>query len=192
MELKKMNAIELLKKAEITKEDFKHEVVFKTLFNLINEMIYEEDKLENEYHKLKQSRDTWEDIAQNLRKDLELKVNQILRLKNLVDAYNDEAINLFDQSHVLVGNNKAETLIKAGTMAKMINELNLVFESDNNDFKTYKKQRNLLNEKISNLLIAIEKGYITVFPENDLTPDYIQDLEDAQKQIIKESVFNRV
>ena len=49
MELKKMNAIELLKKAEITKEDFKHEVVFKTLFNLINEMICEEDKLENEF-----------------------------------------------------------------------------------------------------------------------------------------------
>lgn len=128
MELKKMNAIELLKKAEITKEDFKHEVVFKTLFNLINEMICEEDKLENEYHKLKQSRDTWEDIAQNLRKDLELKVNQILRLKNLVDAYNDEAINLFDQSHVLVGNNKAETLIKADTIAKIVDELKLILE----------------------------------------------------------------
>ena len=128
MELKKMNAIELLKKAEITKEDFKHEVVFKTLFNLINEMICEEDKLENEYHKLKQSRDTWEDIAQNLRKDLELKVNQILRLKNLVDAYNDEAINLFDQSHVLAGNNKAETLIKADTIAKIVDELKLKFK----------------------------------------------------------------
>lgn len=128
MELKKMNAIELLKKAEITKEDFKHEVVFKTLFNLINEMICEEDKLENEYHKLKQSRDTWEDIAQNLRKDLELKVNQILRLKNLVDAYNDEAINLFDQSHVLAGNNKAETLIKADTIAKIVDELKLIFK----------------------------------------------------------------
>lgn len=128
MALKKMNAIELLKKAEITKEDFKHEVVFKTLFNLINEMICEEDKLENEYHKLKQSRDTWEDIAQNLRKDLELKVNQILRLKNLVDAYNDEAINLFDQSHVLAGNNKAETLIKADTIAKIVDELKLILE----------------------------------------------------------------
>lgn len=128
MELKKMNAIELLKKAEITKEDFKHEVVFKTLFNLINEMICEEDKLENEYHKLKQSRDTWEDIAQNLRKDLELKVNQILRLKNLVDAYNDEAINLFDQSHVLAGNNKAETLIKADTIAEIVDELKLILE----------------------------------------------------------------
>lgn len=128
MELKKMNAIELLKKAEITKEDFKHEVVFKTLFNLINEMICEEDKLENEYHKLKQSRDTWEDIAQNLRKDLELKVNQILRLKNLVDAYNDEAINLFDQSHVLAGNNKAETLIKADTIAEIVDELKLIFK----------------------------------------------------------------
>ena len=128
MELKKMNAIELLKKAEITKEDFKHEVVFKTLFNLINEMICEEDKLENEYHKLKQSRDTWEDIAKNLRKDLELKVNQILRLKNLVDAYNDEAINLFDQSHVLAGNNKAETLIKADTIAKIVDELKLILE----------------------------------------------------------------
>lgn len=128
MELKKMNALELLKKAEITKEDFKHEVVFKTLFNLINEMICEEDKLENEYHKLKQSRDTWEDIAQNLRKDLELKVNQILRLKNLVDAYNDEAINLFDQSHVLAGNNKAETLIKADTIAKIVDELKLILE----------------------------------------------------------------
>ena len=55
----------------------------------------------------------------------------------------------------------------------------------------YRQQRNLLNEKISNLLIAIEKGYVTVFPESDLTPDYIQDLEDVQKQIIKESVFNR-
>lgn len=57
--------------------------------------------------------------------------------------------------------------------------------------KQYKQQRNLLNEKISNLLIAIEKGYVTVFPENDLTPDYIQDLEDAQKQITKQSVFTR-
>ena len=57
--------------------------------------------------------------------------------------------------------------------------------------KQYKRQRNLLNEKISNLLIAIEKGNVTVFSENDLTPDYIQDLEDVQKQIIKESVFNR-
>lgn len=128
MELKKMNAIELLKKAEITKEDFKHEVVFKTLFNLINEMICEEDKLENEYHKLKQSRDTWEHISQELRADLELKVNQILRLKNLVDAYNDEAINLFDQSHVLAGNNKAETLIKADTIAKIVDELKLILE----------------------------------------------------------------
>lgn len=54
----------------------------------------------------------------------------------------------------------------------------------------YRKQRNFLNEKISNLIIAIEKGHVTVFPENELTPDYIQDLEDAQKQIIKESVFN--
>ncbi len=146
----------------------------------------------DEYTKdLKQSRDTWEDIAQNLRKDLELKVSQILRVKNLIDAFNDEAINLFYQSHVLAGNNKAETLIKADTMAKMIDDLNLVFDSDYDDIKTYKNQRNLLNEKISNLLIAIEKGYITVFPENDLTPDYIQDLEDAQKQIIKKSVFNR-
>lgn len=65
----------------------------------------------------------------------------------------------------------------------LINDL--VLEKEN-----IKKQRNLLNEKISNLLIAIEKGYVTIFPENDLTPDYIQDLEDAQKQIIKESVFN--
>lgn len=128
MELKKMNAIELLKKAEITKEDFKHEVVFKTLFNLINEMICEEDKLENEYHKLKQSRDTWEHISQELRADLELKVNQILRLKNLVDAYNDKAINLFDQSYVLAGNNKAETLIKADTIAKIVDELKLILE----------------------------------------------------------------
>lgn len=55
----------------------------------------------------------------------------------------------------------------------------------------YRQQRNLLNEKISNLLIAIEKGYVTIFPEIELTPDYIQDLEDVQKQIIKESVFNR-
>ena len=123
-----MNAIELLKKAEITKEDFKHEVVFKTLFNLINEMICEEDKLENEYHKLKQSRDTWEHISQELRADLELKVNQILRLKNLVDAYNDKAINLFDQSYVLAGNNKAETLIKADTIAKIVDELKLILE----------------------------------------------------------------
>lgn len=55
--------------------------------------------------------------------------------------------------------------------------------------QTIKQQRNLLNEKISNLLIAIEKGYVTVFPENDLTPDYIQDLEDAQKKIISQQIF---
>lgn len=82
-----------------------------------------------EYAKdLKQSRDTWEHISQELRADLELKVNQILRLKNLVDAYNDEAINLFDQSYILAGNNKAETLIKADTIAKIVDELKLILE----------------------------------------------------------------
>ena len=50
------------------------------------------------------------------------------RIKNLVDAYNDEAINLFDQSHVLAGNNKAETLIKADTIAKIVDELKLIFK----------------------------------------------------------------
>lgn len=146
-----MNAIELLKKAEITKEDFKHEVVFKTLFNLINEMICEEDKLENEYHKLKQNRDTWEHISQELIKEI-------------------SPFGTLPVSHP-----KVEALIN-----------DLISEKEK-----YRQQRNLLNEKISNLLIAIEKGYVTIFPESELTPDYIQDLEDVQKQIIKESVFNR-
>lgn len=96
MELKKMNAIELLKKAEITKEDFKHEVVFKTLFNLINEMICEEDKLENEYHKLKQSRDTWEHIAKNSQKDLVDRIDDIFELREsnkILSTRFDEVFN---------------------------------------------------------------------------------------------------
>lgn len=65
------------------------------------------------------------------------------------------------------------------------------FEAAEQYGNQYKEQRNLLNEKISALLIAIEKGHVTIFSESDLTPDYIQDLEDAQNNIIKESVFNR-
>ena len=65
------------------------------------------------------------------------------------------------------------------------------FEAAEQYGNQFKEQRNLLNEKISALLIAIEKGYVTVYPENELTPDYIQDLEDAQIKITKQNVFNR-
>ena len=88
------------------------------------------DQLKEEYDKLKQSRDTWEDIANNLRSDLELKINQLLRIKNIIEAYNDEAMNLFDQSNVLSGNNRDETLSEARTIKKIIEDLNLVFDGN--------------------------------------------------------------
>ena len=88
----------------------------------------------------------------------------------------------------------AEELIKDispfGTLPVSHPKVEVLINDLISEKEKYRQQRNLLNEKISNLLIAIEKGYVTIFPENDLTPDYIQDLEDAQKQIISQQVFN--
>jgi len=71
-------------------------------------------------------------------------------------------------------------------MTEVEKQLNINAKFWQGKFQTARKQRNLLNEKISNLLIAIEEGKITLFPEDDLTHDYIQDLEDVQKFITKE------
>lgn len=71
-------------------------------------------------------------------------------------------------------------------MTETEKQLNINAKFWQGKFQTARKQRNLLNQKISNLLIAIEEGKITVFPEDDLTHDYIQDLEDVQKFITKE------
>lgn len=93
----------------------------------------EKQQIEDELEDIKQSRDTWEEITHNLRKvisdnnfeEMALKLN---RLQNIVDAYSDEACNLFDQSHVLSGNAKSETLIKAETTAKIVEDFNLILK----------------------------------------------------------------
>lgn len=103
------------------------------MIDVINGEANEKHKLEDELEDIRQSRDTWEEITHSLRKTIEdnnfvemaLKLN---RIQNIVDALSGEACNLFDQSHVLAGNNKVETLIKAETMAKIVEDLNLILK----------------------------------------------------------------
>lgn len=103
-----------------------------------------------------------------------------------MEGIDNSIIDFCKQLEIYIQSDYYKSQIAIGAFSTRFNK----FLSDNK-IENYRLQRNLLNEKISNLLIAIEKGYVTVFPESDLTPDYIQDLEDAQQQIIKESVFNR-
>lgn len=71
-------------------------------------------------------------------------------------------------------------------MTELEKQLNINIKFWQGKFQTARKQRNLLNEKISMLLRAVEEGRIKIYPEDDLTPDYIQHLEDVQKLITKE------